>query len=85
MVHQTFYKLPEEKHRRITDSAMDEFTSRPCEKTSINRIIEAAGIPKGSFYQYFDSKDDLYTYCIKELSRKLLEKRLEIWTRAFTA
>ena len=77
MVHQTFYKLPEEKRRRITDSAMDEFTSRPYEKTSINRIIEAAGIPKGSFYQYFDSKDDLYTYCIKELSRKLLEQRLE--------
>ena len=77
MVHQTFYKLPEEKRRRITDSAMDEFTSRPYEKTSINRIIEAAGIPKGSFYQYFDSKDDLYIYCIKELSRKLLEQRLE--------
>ena len=77
MVHQTFYKLAEEKRRRITDSAMDEFTSRPYEKTSINRIIEAAGIPKGSFYQYFDSKDDLYTYCIKELSRKLLEQRLE--------
>ena len=77
MVHQTFYKLPEEKRRRITDSAMDEFTSRRYEKTSINRIIEAAGIPKGSFYQYFDSKDDLYTYCIKELSRKLLEQRLE--------
>lgn len=77
MVHQTFYKLPEEKRRRITDSAMDEFTSRPYEKTSINRIIEAARIPKGSFYQYFDSKDDLYAYCVKELSRRLLEQRRE--------
>lgn len=77
MVHQTFYKLPEEKRRRITDSAMDEFTSHPYEKTSINRIIEAARIPKGSFYQYFDSKDDLYAYCVKELSRRLLEQRRE--------
>ena len=77
MVHQTFYKLPEEKRRRIADSAMDEFTSRPYEKTSINRIIEAARIPKGSFYQYFDSKDDLYAYCVKELSRRLLEQRRE--------
>lgn len=77
MVHQTFYKLPEEKRRRIVDSAMDEFTSRPYEKTSINRVIEGARIPKGSFYQYFDSKDDLYAYCVKELSRRLLEQRLE--------
>lgn len=77
MVHQTFYNLSEEKRARITESAIDEFVSRPYEKTSINRIIEAAKIPKGSFYQYFDSKDDLYAYCVKELSRKVLELRLE--------
>lgn len=75
MVYQTFFNLPEEKRQRIVDSAIDEFISRPYEKTSINRIVAAARIPKGSFYQYFDSKDDLYAYCVKELSRKMLELR----------
>ena len=75
MVYQTFFNLPEEKRQRIVDSAIDEFISRPYEKTSINRIVAAARIPKGSFYQYLDSKDDLYAYCVKELSRKMLELR----------
>ena len=26
--------------------------------TGLNEILESAGIPKGSFYYYFNSKDD---------------------------
>ena len=75
MVHQTFLNLPEEKRARILDSAVDEFVRLPYERTSINRIIENAGIPKGSFYQYFDSKDDLYGYCILSIYRQVAQLR----------
>lgn len=76
MIHQTFYHLPEEKQRRILQSALTEFCRLPYEKTSINRIIQEAQIPKGSFYQYFDKKEDLYVLCIKQAYQKLLDARI---------
>ena len=78
MVHQTFLNLPEEKRVRMLQSAVDEFIRLPYERTSINRIVENAGIPKGSFYQYFDGKDDLYGYCILSVYRQLAQIRREV-------
>ena len=54
-----FLNLPEEKQRRILKAAFNEFVRAPYNEASINRIIQAAGIPRGSFYQYFESKQDL--------------------------
>lgn len=77
MVHQTFLNLPAEKRDRIVESAREEFSSQEYEKTNINRIVQNAGIPKGSFYQYFDSKEDLFAYCIRQLYQQILEARLK--------
>lgn len=76
MVHSTFFNLADEKRERILRCAVSEFCSRSYEKTSINRIIENAAIPKGSFYQYFDNKDDLYILCIRRTYEKMLHFRL---------
>ena len=54
MIHSTFERLPEEKKDRILQAARAEFIRNPYEKTSINRILSEAEVPKGSFYQYFD-------------------------------
>ena len=62
MCKETFLRLPEEKRARIIDAAWDEFTMVPFAKASINRIIRGAGIPRGSFYQYFEDKGDLFRY-----------------------
>lgn len=59
MIKKTFYNLPYEKRKRITDAVIKEFMERPNEKVSINRIIKTAEISRGSFYQYFDDKVDL--------------------------
>lgn len=59
MIKKTFYNLSEEKRQRIIDAIMNEFSASPSEKVSINRIVKAAGISRGSFYQYFDDKVDL--------------------------
>ena len=63
----TFYRLPEEKRDRLIRAAWDEFTRNPFFEVSINRIIHAAGISRGSFYQYFSGKDDLFSYLLEEM------------------
>lgn len=53
MSSETFRRLPEEKRQRFLQAAWDEFTRVKFEDASINKIIQAAGVPRGSFYQYF--------------------------------
>lgn len=65
MIKPTFYHLPQEKRNRIIDAVIDEFASASTEKVSINRIIKAANISRGSFYQYFDDKVDLVEILVK--------------------
>lgn len=75
MIHVTFERLPEEKRDRILQAARAEFIRFPYEKTSINRILAAAEVPKGSFYQYFDDKSDLFSLCICSVYKKLIGER----------
>ena len=60
MIKQTFYNLPETKRERIYQAIKAEFDRVPLDKISINSIIKEANISRGSFYQYFDDKGDLY-------------------------
>lgn len=46
-------------------AARDEFAGRGFHDASLNRVIEAAGISKGSMYYYFDGKEDLYAYIVQ--------------------
>ena len=63
----TFFRLPEEKRSRLVEAAWEEFTRVPFREASINRIIHAANIPRGSFYQYFaDKKEDLLVYLLED-------------------
>ena len=75
MVHTTFERLPEEKKNRILQASRAEFIRYPYGKTSINRILAEAEIPKGSFYQYFDDKADLFSLCTCAVYKKLIEAR----------
>lgn len=60
----TFFNLPEDKQERIIDAAIIEFKDNNFDSSSINKIVENSGIAKGSFYQYFEDKKDLYKYII---------------------
>lgn len=48
-----------EKKERLLEAATREFAAHGYELASINRILEAAGLSKSSFYYYFDDKADL--------------------------
>lgn len=69
----TFFNLLEDKRQKIMQAAIDEFAEYPFDKASINRIVEKSGIAKGSFYQYFEDKKDLYKYILELAAEKKME------------
>ncbi|MFD1393917.1 TetR/AcrR family transcriptional regulator [Lacticaseibacillus jixianensis] len=60
----TFFRLAEAKRARLIKAAYDEFSRAPFPDASISNIIKDAGIPRGSFYQYFDDKSDIFFYLL---------------------
>lgn len=74
----TFFRLPEEKRQRLVDAAVAEFTQIRFADVSINRIIQTAHIPRGSFYQYFEDKEDLFRYLMADMREYFFRILLEI-------
>ncbi len=66
MPKSTFYNLNEEKREKIKRALKNEFTKHTFEKASISNMIEEANIPRGSFYQYFEDKEDALKYIIED-------------------
>ena len=73
MPKDTFYNLSLEKRERIEAAAIKEFRDYYYDASSINRIVDEAGIAKGSFYQYFDDKKDLYKHIMQIIIQKKTE------------
>lgn len=73
MPKQTFLNLPEEKRRVIIDAATTEFAEYGLENASTNRIVANSGISKGSFYQYFEDKQDVFMYLLTVLEQEKIE------------
>ncbi len=71
MPTQTFANLPTEKRNRIIQAAKVEFSEYSFYDASINRIIKEAQIPRGSFYRYFENKEDLFLYLLNEYKSDL--------------
>lgn len=69
----TFFNLPEEKREKIIQFALDEFSTNDYQSASISKIVTKAGIAKGSFYQYFVDKSDLYTFLLELGAHKKAE------------
>lgn len=74
MPKQTFFNLPEEKRRKIETAALDEFARHGFKSSNMNRIVAVAGIAKGSFYQYFEDKKDLYFHLIEVTGQEKIRR-----------
>ena len=72
MPKQTFFNLPEDKRQQILGIAIDEFARKDYRSVSITQIVEKAGIAKGSFYQYFEGKQDLFLHLLDIASQEKL-------------
>lgn len=62
MPQETFFNLSGDKRSLIISSAVYEFSKADYNTASINQICKQSKIAKGSFYQYFTDKLDLYVY-----------------------
>lgn len=73
MPKETFLNLREDKKRKIFDAAVKEFAENRFSEASINQIIKTSSISRGSFYQYFNDKEDLFLYVLTEISKERQE------------
>lgn len=72
MPSDTFLRLNNEKKKKLLDASFKEFSLNNFNDVSINRIIKEAGIPRGSFYMYFEDKKDLYFYLLEQYGEILV-------------
>ena len=70
---QTFVNLDKDKREIIIQAALEEFSQQSYNAASVNRIVEKSGISKGSLYQYFQDKKDLYLYLLENSSQVKLD------------
>ncbi len=73
MPNPTFFNLPEDKREKILECAIDEFAEHDYDSSSISKIVARSGIAKGSLYQYFTDKRELYHYLLELAARKKAE------------
>ncbi len=78
MPKQTFIKLHIDKRETLIRAAIKEFSRAPLFEASISNIVKEAGIPRGSFYQYFEDKEDLYYFLLDEYSQRLRKRFISI-------
>jgi Transcriptional regulator len=67
MPTELFFTIDPDKRNRIITASLKEFSSHLYHEASINQIIQEADISRGSFYKYFEDKDDLYFFIINQI------------------
>lgn len=72
-----FLKLPEEKRSKILQAVRAELAEFPVNELSINRIIRSADISRGSFYQYFEDKEDLLEYVFSDFKQAVIHEIMQ--------
>ena len=70
MPSKTFLGLPSDKKAKIISAARAAFSDAPYSEVTVADIIRLAEIPRGSFYQYFKDKDDIYFYLLETFREK---------------
>jgi AcrR family transcriptional regulator len=56
---------PDERKREILEAATEVFSAKGYRVASVNDILERAGIARGTFYHYFNSKKDAFLELIE--------------------
>jgi len=71
MPSERFYKLKQVKKRTFLRMAYKEFALHSFEGASITRLVSDLKMAKGSVYQYFNDKEDLYNYLVEHAYSQL--------------
>lgn len=87
-------KKPHERRSELIACAQKFFLTKGYERTTVSDIVEEIGVAKGTFYYYFDSKQDILEALVDDLAALAVEQIKEIiadeslpaitkWTQAF--
>jgi AcrR family transcriptional regulator len=68
-------ELPE-RREQLLSLAKDAFSNNSYDEVSIDDLAQAAGVSKGLFYHYFESKRDLYVATVREAAEQLIQRVL---------
>jgi TetR/AcrR family transcriptional regulator, transcriptional repressor for nem operon len=58
---------------KLLDQGVEVLLAQGYHGTGIKQVLDAVSVPKGSFYNYFDSKEDFGAEVIKHYSVRMLE------------
>lgn len=64
LLYELFERLPEDKKRTIIDTCIKEFGNFGYANASTNNIVKNAHISKGTLFNYFGSKKNLFLYIL---------------------
>ncbi|MFE2302576.1 TetR/AcrR family transcriptional regulator [Streptomyces sp. NPDC059445] len=67
----TWTRLSPVRRERVLVAAMDEFGTHGYSTGSLNVIAREAGVAKGSLFQYFEGKLDLFAYVAEQTSLRV--------------
>ncbi len=73
MPKETFFKIADEKRERLLREAARLFAERGFNQTDMAQLASRAGVAKGSIYNYFENKEDLYLYVCRDGMRRSRE------------
>lgn len=59
-----FFDLKKEKQDKMINGAMEVFAKRGYSKASTDDMVKVAGVSKGLWFHYFESKLGLYTFMV---------------------
>ncbi|MCK9217698.1 MAG: TetR/AcrR family transcriptional regulator [Firmicutes bacterium] len=74
MPKETFLRLKDEKQETVLRAAIHEFVKHGFDRAKVSNIARKAGIAKGSIYQYFEDKKELFVYCAQWSLTMFMEK-----------
>lgn len=71
--YEGFFKI--KKRDKLVNAAMEEFSQSQYATSSLNNILEKAGMSKGGYYHHFKSKDDMFQ-CMCIFTQCIYQERL---------
>ncbi|MNW25602.1 Bacterial regulatory protein, tetR family [compost metagenome] len=70
MPKNTFFRLDEARREEISNSAMHLFVDHLYEDITMKMVLDSLSMHPGTFYRYFEDKDDLYCLLIRNVVQK---------------
>lgn len=72
MPKEMFFHIKEEKRKKFIEASIEEFTTKSFEQVSVNSIVRKANVARGSFYNYFESLEELFNYIFQSIRKERL-------------